>query len=120
MQTPTELAQAYIDLWNERDASRRQTLLTANWTAEATYVDPLIRGSGLNEIDGLIVAVQERFPSFHFSLLTADGHGDVARFSWALGPANGDAVVKGTDFISRNGDLIASVTGFLDQIPSGA
>jgi hypothetical protein len=118
MQTPTELAQAYIDVWNERDASRRGTLLTKSWAAEATYVDPLMRGSGLSEIDGLIVAVQERFPSFRFALLTADGHGEVARFSWALGPAEGDAVVKGTDFVRRSGDRIASVTGFLDQVPS--
>jgi hypothetical protein len=118
MQTPTELAQAYIDVWNERDASLRRTLMTANWAAEATYADPLMRGSGLGEIDGLIVAVQERFPSFRFALLTADGHGDVARFSWSLGPADGDAVVKGTDFVRRSGDLIASVTGFLDQVPS--
>jgi len=120
VQTPTELGQTYIDVWNERDASRRRALLTANWAGEATYIDPLMRGSGLSEIDGLIVAVQERFPSFRFALLTADGHGDVVRFSWALGPADGDAVVKGTDFVRRNGDRIASVTGFLDQVPSGA
>jgi hypothetical protein len=119
MRTPTEIAQAYIDVWNERDASRRRTLLTNSWATEATYVDPLMRGSSLSEIDGLIVAVQGRFPSFRFALLSADGHGDVARFSWVLGPVDGDPVVKGTDFVRRNGDRIASVTGFLDQVPSG-
>jgi SnoaL-like domain len=119
MRTSTELAKDYIDLWNERDAARRRALLTATWAADATYADPLMRGSGLDEIDGLIAAVQQRFPSFRFSPLTpADGHGDVARFSWALGPAEGDAVVKGTDFVRRNGDLIASVTGFLDEVPA--
>jgi hypothetical protein len=119
MRTPTELAESYIHLWNERDPARRRAFLTSTWVADATYVDPLVQSSGLKEIDRLIAAVQERFPSFHFSLLSADGHGDVVRFSWALGPAETDAVVKGTDFVRRNGDLIASVTGFLDQVPPG-
>lgn len=76
-------------------------------------------GAGRDQIDGLIAAVHERFPDFRFSLLGApDGHGSVARFSWALGPDNGEPVIKGTDFVHRDGDLIASVTGFLDQIPA--
>ena len=118
MRSPQKLAEEYIELWNERDAQRRHALLVATWTEDAVYVDPLMRGDGRAQISGLIAAVHERFPGFRFSLLgAADGYGDVVRFSWGLGPDDGKSVVKGTDFIRRVGDQIASVTGFIDQMP---
>lgn len=121
MRTAAELAADYISLWNETDAARRRALLVATWTAGATYVDPLMKGTGQNEIDALIGAVQQRFPALRFSLLgSADGYSDVVRFSWALGPKEGDAIVKGTDFVRRDGDKIAAVTGFLDLVPAAA
>ena len=121
MRTATQLAEDYIALWNETDAARRKSLLATTWMPEATYADPLMKGIGHAEIDGLIAAVQQRFPAFRFSLLgTPDGYGEVARFSWALGPMDGDAVVRGTDIVHRDGDKIASVTGFLDLVPSTA
>lgn len=113
-----KLAEDYIGLWNERDAQRRHALLAADWTEDAVYADPLMRGDGRAQISGLIAGVHERFPGFRFSLLGAvDGYGDVVRFSWGLGPDGGETVVKGTDFIRRTGDQIASVTGFIDQMP---
>jgi hypothetical protein len=121
MRTATQVAEDYIALWNETDAARRKSLLAKTWSPEAIYADPLMKGVGHAEIDALIAAVQLRFPALHFSLLGApDGYGDVARFSWALGPTGGDAVVKGTDIVRRDGDKIASVTGFLDLVPSTA
>jgi SnoaL-like domain len=119
MRTATNLAEDYIALWNEADGTRRRTLLAATWSQGATYLDPLMKGAGHGEIDALIAAVQHRFPAFRFSLLgTAEGYADVVRFSWALGPADGNAVVAGTDFVRRDGDKIAAVTGFLDLMPS--
>jgi hypothetical protein len=38
----------------------------------------------------------------------------------AVGPDGADAVVKGTDFITVEGDRIAEVIGFLDQVPAAA
>jgi hypothetical protein len=121
MRTATKLAEDYISLWNETDAARRRALLAATWTPGACYLDPLMKGAGHGEIDALIAGVQQRFPAFRFSMLgAADGHGDVVRFSWALGPQDGEAVVKGTDFVRRDGDKIAAVTGFLDHVPAAS
>ena len=118
MRTAAKVAEDYITVWNESDAIRRRTLLESTWTSAATYVDPVAKGAGLAEIDNIIGSVQKRFPEFIFSLSgNADGHGDVIRFSWALGPKDGTAVVKGTDFVERDGDKIATVTGFLDLVP---
>ena len=119
MRSPQKLAEDYIEVWNERDAQRRDALLVATWTEDATYVDRLMRGDGRAQISGLISAVHERFPGFRFSLLgAADGYGDVVRFCWGLGADGGTAVIKGTDFVPRTGDRIASVTGFIDQLPA--
>ena len=118
MRTAAKVAEDYITVWNEGDAIRRRALLETTWTSAATYVDPVAKGAGLAEIDNIIGSVQKRFPDFIFSLSgNADGHGDVIRFSWALGPRNGTAVAKGTDFVAREGDKIATVTGFLDLVP---
>jgi len=59
MRDANRLAQDYIALWNETDQKRRLALLADTWTTDASYVDPLMRGSGHREIDGLIAAVQE-------------------------------------------------------------
>jgi SnoaL-like domain len=121
MRDARKLAQDYIALWNESDPVRRRELLAATWAADATYLDPLMRGAGHHEIDGLIVAVQTKFPAFRFALAApADGFGHHVRFSWALGPNGGDALIKGTDFVVCEGDRIKSVTGFLDLTPAAA
>ena len=71
------IAQRYIDLWNERDATKRLEILAASWTSEARYTDPLASVRGGAEISTLIGGVQQRFPDFSFALLgKVDGFGD--------------------------------------------
>jgi len=121
MRTAAKVAEDYITVWNELDATRRRAMLESTWAPAATYVDPVAKGAGLAEIDDIIGSVQQRFKGLVFSLSgKPDGHGDVVRFSWALGPADGAAIVKGTDFVARDGDKIATVTGFLDLVPTQA
>jgi len=110
----------YIAIWNETDTGSRQALIARTWTDDARYVDPLMQGDGHDELDAMIAGVQQRFPDFRFSLLgKADAHGCNLRFSWALGPQDGEAVVKGTDFATVSSDgRLQRVTGFLDQVPA--
>ncbi|WP_187435910.1 nuclear transport factor 2 family protein [Bradyrhizobium hipponense] len=117
----TAIARRYIDLWNERTASRRRALLSENWTADASYVDPLMQGGGHDGVDAMIAGVQQRFPEFKFKLIgEPNGYGDHLRFSWGLGPDGVDSPIKGTDFAVLRDGRIKSVTGFLDQVPAGA
>lgn len=120
MNDVNNLVDRYIAIWNETDAGQRQALIARTWTADARYVDPLMQSDGHAGLDAMIESVQQRFPDFRFSLLgKPDAHADRLRFSWALGPQGGDAVIKGTDFatVSKDGRL-HSVTGFLDQVPA--
>jgi hypothetical protein len=116
-----QIACRYIDLWNERTQSRRREMLSRDWTADASYVDPLMRGDGHDGVDALIAGVQQRFPDFRFKLIgEPDGYGDNLRFCWGLGPDGADSPIKGTDFAVLMEGRIKSITGFLDQVPAGA
>ena len=121
MTDATTIARRYIALWNERMPSRRREMLSEDWTADATYVDPLMNGAGHDSVDALIAGVQQRFPDFTFKLIgEANGYGDNFRFSWGLGPDGVDSPIKGTDFAVLKEGRIRSITGFLDQVPQGA
>ena len=116
----TELVDRYIDAWNEADAGRRRDLIARTWTETATYLDPLMESEGHLGIDAMIRGVQERFPGHRFRRTSdVDSHRDRIRFSWALGPDGGEALVDGTDFgvVAADGRL-QTVTGFLDHAPA--
>lgn len=121
MTDPVTIARNYIELWNERAAGRRRELLGENWTPDASYVDPLMKGDGPDGIEALIAGVQHRFPDFRFHLIgEPNGYGDHIRFSWGLGPDGADSPIKGTDIVVLKDGRIKSVTGFLDQVPAAA
>ncbi|WP_262267282.1 MULTISPECIES: nuclear transport factor 2 family protein [Microvirga] len=121
MTDATSIANRYIALWNETNANRRQALLADLWTDDGTYIDPLMQGSGHNQIGALISAVHERFPGFRFALVgQPDGHGSNVRFSWQLGPEGVDGPIKGTDFATLDNGRLKEVVGFLDQVPAAA
>jgi hypothetical protein len=114
------IADRYIALWNETDPEVRRSLLDAHWTVDASYADPMMAGTGVAEIDGLIAGVQQRFPNFRFTLAgKPDGYAETLRFSWTLGPGDYvDAPIEGTDIVALQGGRIAQVTGFLDKVPA--
>lgn len=121
MTNANDIARRYLAVWNETDPVLRRDMISESWSEGATYVDPLMQGRGHAEIDALVTAVQERFPGFRFELIgEADGHGDNLRFSWGLGPADGEALIKGTDFAVVEGGRLKAVHGFLDQVPAAA
>lgn len=118
MTNAAAIADRYIALWNETDTRRRHDLIEAAWTEDARYVDPLMQGEGRAQIDGLIAAVQARFPGHRFTLSgQPDGYADRVRFSWTLASNNQMPIAHGTDFgvLAEDGRL-RSITGFLDQV----
>ena len=115
------IADRYIELWNEGDEARRQTMLNEGWSEAATYVDPVMSGQGHAQISTLVRAVHNRFPGFRFCLDgRVDGYGDKVRFSWTFGPEAEPEMIKGTDFAVVENGRLTSVTGFLDKVPTAA
>jgi hypothetical protein len=118
MTDASNTAERYIAIWNEEDADRRRALIAESWAENATYIDPLMRGEGHEQINALVEAVQTSFPGFRFNLIgAADGYGHNLRFSWGLGPDGSEAIIKGTDFALLEGGRLKAVHGFLDLVP---
>src|SRR5690242_18376552 len=93
-----EIIEQYIAAWNTTDAAARKELVGRVFTPEATYTDPLAQVSGHDQIDALLAAAQAQFAGLEFSLAgEVDAHHDVARFTWHLGPHDGEPIVIGFD-----------------------
>jgi len=120
MNSYDELAQRYIDTWNETDASARRTAVDQLYTEDARYVDPMAVADGREAIASMIGAVQQQFPEFSFRLAgPVDGHHNQARFGWELGPAGSPAPIVGFDVaVSDDSGRIKTVLGFLDKVPA--
>ena len=118
MDAITTLVENYIAAWNETDPTNRRSLISHTWADDATFVDPMMEGTGHSGIDALIRGVQERFPGLRFRPFgTAESHHDRARFSWELAPEEGDPVARGTDFAELSPDgRLRAVTGFFDMV----
>jgi hypothetical protein len=114
-----QIADHYIAVWNEAVVDRRNALLRAQWTEDATYVDPMASVAGIGEIGNLVGIVQQRFPDHRFALKgQVDGHGNHVRFSWTLGPAGAVPPIEGSDVVTVQDGRIAGVIGFLDKVPA--
>ena len=122
MTTYDELAQRYIDTWNETDPSARRAAVDQLFTEDARYVDPMAAADGHEAIASMIGAVQQQFPDFRFRLAgPVDGHHDQARFGWELGPEGSPAPIVGFDVaVSDASGRIQAVLGFLDKVPATA
>ncbi len=117
-----DLAQRYIDTWNETDPTARRAAVDQLYNEDARYVDPLAVAEGREAIAATIGAVQGQFPGFVFRLAgPVDAHHDQARFGWELGPAGQEAPIVGFDVaVTDAAGRIQTVLGFLDKIPTAA
>ncbi|GAA1963853.1 nuclear transport factor 2 family protein [Kitasatospora viridis] len=116
-----QLADQYLATWNETDPAARRKLIDTSWAADLSYTDPLVEVTGRDALDATIGAVQQQFPGLVFTLgeTGVDGHHQQARFTWNLGPADGEALVVGFDVVTSDAEgRIATVLGFLDKVPT--
>jgi hypothetical protein len=119
MNEVTELIDRYIAIWNETDNTRRRDLIRQTWTADATYVDPLMQGEGHAGLNTMIAAVQKQLPGLIFHRQgNIDAHHNRVRFSWQLAPADAAPIAAGVDFGVITDGRLKTVTGFLDFGPA--
>jgi hypothetical protein len=57
MLDPRQIAERYIATWNETNERKRSELLQADWNGDASYVDPIAKAVGHEDIGGLIGGV---------------------------------------------------------------
>jgi hypothetical protein len=115
-----DLVDRYIATFNETDPTIRREMIDRLWTDDGGYVDPVAVAEGRDAVNSVIATVQAQFPGLVFRLAgPVDAHHNVARFSWHLGPAGGEAIVIGSDVVVQADDgRIRRLYGFLDKIPA--
>jgi SnoaL-like domain len=116
MSDADEVVGSYIAMWNETDSQRRRELAARTLTEDASYVDPVMSGAGIDGVSEMIAGAQQQFPGHRFTLIAGpDAHNDRVRFSWSLAPNGGEPIAIGVDFATVADDgRMRSVTGFLE------
>jgi hypothetical protein len=121
MSDTQHVAEAYIAIWNDQDPAGRRARIEALFTEDATFVDPLADIRGWDAIDQLVGGAQAQFAGLTFAVAgNADGHHDIARFTWHLNaPGTEEPVVVGFDVITLDAtNRITQIHGFLDKVPA--
>ena len=118
MPDTTTVVETYIAMWNEADPRRRRDLVAAALADDATYVDPLMSGEGIDGINAMIGAAREQFPGHRFTLASPpDAHHDRVRFGWTLAADGADPIALGLDFATLADDgRLRAITGFLEPL----
>jgi hypothetical protein len=121
MSDTQHVAEAYIAIWNDQNPTTRRARIEALFTEDVTFVDPLADIQGWDAIDQLIAGAQSQFAGLTFSVAgNADGHHDIARFTWHLNaPKTEEPIVIGFDVVALDDTTrITQVHGFLDKVPA--
>lgn len=115
----TQLADAYLAIWNERDGDARRALIAATWTPDGLYLDPMLRGEGHDGIHAAIGGAQPLFPGLNFRRNSeVDTHNDRMRFTWELGEEGEPPAMAGLDIGQVVDGRLSSIIGFFDIWPS--
>jgi len=113
------IAQRYVDTWNETDPAKRRLLVDELFTVDVTFTDPMTTVVGTDAVDAFVAGAQAQFEGLVFGLGPVDGHHDLARFTWTLSAPDADEpLVVGFDVVRIDDGRIADVRGFLDKVPA--
>ncbi|WP_067536684.1 nuclear transport factor 2 family protein [Nocardia crassostreae] len=115
---PEQLIDIYCAAWSDPDPARRRAALDKVWGPEATYTDPTVHLTGLDELLAHIETVLARRPGATVVRTSrADGHHELARFAWHVVQADGTVLPDGLDIIEFTGDgRIRRVVGFFGPL----
>lgn len=111
--------QAYVELWSEPDAGRREALVRACLKDDAEIIGPGYRFKGHQAVLDEVVRFLRADPGFRPVLTSGfDAHDGWGRFTFALLDPAGQIVNEGWDLVELGGDgRIAKVISFWGQLP---
>lgn len=108
----------YLDMWNETDLARRGDVISRAWTADGSYVDPVLEAEGHAALSEMVTQVQSQFPGHRFRRTSAiDAHHDKVRFGWELAGPDGAVAVAGIDVGTVTDGKLRSIAGFFGDVP---
>jgi hypothetical protein len=109
----------YLAFWNEPDAEARAAIADRTFTPDVSYTDPQAAVTGREALSDLVGAVHQQLPGMRFSSGDlVDGHHDLLRFTWHLGPAAAPDTIVGADVAVLTAEgRMSHIAGFLDRVP---
>ena len=109
------LLQQNLYLFNERDVSRRRSLLQDLWSPEGVFMDSEGTYSGHGDISSAVGNLLRRYPECDFSVRgEADDIPCAGRLTWSFGALGESPLATGLDVITVNKGLIVGLYKFLD------
>jgi hypothetical protein len=119
--TPTELAEKYVALWNEPDAERRRRLIAELWTEDGRHIlqppqeireiaaqpgiglAAILEARGYEQIEARAASAYEHWVSSEGLSFRArddaDRVGDVVKFHWEAVAKDGELFAVGLNFL---------------------
>jgi len=119
MSDANTLVHTYIAMWNETDPEQRRELVAQTVTEDASYLDPVMTGEGIDGISAMIAGAQAQFPGHRFRRASGiDAHHGQLRFAWELVAPDGTVALSGIDVgeVASDGRL-ARISGFFGPLP---
>jgi catechol 2,3-dioxygenase-like lactoylglutathione lyase family enzyme len=102
------LVEDHLEIWNERDLKKRETLMKKVYADDIEMVDSHFIAVGHSEINGFVDGLQKKNPASRFSHVKGiDVNHNIARLYWRNGsPENQDATTGMDLFVFENGKAV--------------
>ncbi len=113
--TNTEIIENHLKIWNEKEETKRTSLLNQFYASDVEMLDRHFITIGQKEISKFIVELHQKNPDFSFSAKSLETNHNIARLYWQFGSKTKPAVVSGMDlFVIENG-RVQKLYVFVDE-----
>ncbi|UVC08294.1 nuclear transport factor 2 family protein [Rhizobium sp. TH2] len=115
----TLLIDTYCAAWSTENAEQRRALLLPIWSDGATYTDPTVHATGVEELLMHIAGIQSKYPGARILRTSdVDVHHGIARFAWTFVMPDGSSLPEGLDiaFLDTGQERIARIIGFFGAL----
>lgn len=111
----TLLMRNLLDIFGERDSSKRHSAIAEIWAEDGVFADPHGRYVGYAAINDAVSQLHDRFPGFVFTPIgSPQTFFDVGRQAWGHGAAGQPPKVTGLDVVIARHGRIAALYAFID------
>ncbi len=102
----TAIVETHLKIWNEKEESKRKSLLNQIYASDIEMVDRHFIANGIDDISKFIVKLQTKNPDFKFTSKSVETNHNIVRLYWQFGSKAKPAVVSGMDlFVIENGKV---------------
>jgi hypothetical protein len=111
------LKQHLYTVFGERDTDKRRAAIAVIWNRDGVFISRFGAFAGVNLIDKAIQSIQEQFPQFVCSELSAPEcfHG-IGRLAWGYGLPNEPPQITGLNVAVVSNNRLRALYTFLDPL----